>query len=70
MEINVLGVAQVEMTDEIFEKYLDFINKGVHYGAIGGRFSLEITPTSVGKIYIIKDNLDKTELNITDFGSW
>jgi hypothetical protein len=39
-------------------------------GAIGGNFTLELTPTGLGMIYVVKDSYTKTEIDLTDFGSW
>ena len=39
-------------------------------GAIGGRFSYVFTPTSIGTSVKVVDNLDKSELDVTDYDMW
>jgi hypothetical protein len=41
-----------------------------YMGCIGGQFTLKITETSLGDIYILADDSDDSEINLTDFGSW
>ena len=38
-------------------------------GAIGGRFTFSFTPTSLGDVVIVSDNLKKDEINLTDYDS-
>ena len=70
--IKPFNIVEFEVTDEIYEEYKNFISNkpNAYYGMIGGRFSLEITPTSMGNIYVLKDDLEKTKLNLTDFDCW
>lgn len=56
-----------KIIEELSEPNTDGSSKG---GAIGGNFTLELTPTSLGMIYVVKDSYTKTEMNLTDFGSW
>lgn len=39
-------------------------------GACGGRFTYLFTPTNLGIIVKIKDELDQTEVDVTDYDSW
>jgi len=39
-------------------------------GAIGGRFTYSFTPTSLGTIVKVKDGLDDTTIDLTDYESW
>jgi len=36
-------------------------------GAIGGRFTFAFTPTTIGMTIVVKDNLDKEEIDVTDY---
>jgi hypothetical protein len=46
-------------------------NKPMAYsGAIGGRYTYEFTPTNLGTVVKVKDNLKKIELDLTDYDSW
>lgn len=56
-----------KINEELSEPNPDGSFKG---GAIGGNFTLEITPTGLGYIYVVKDSYTKTEINLTDFGNW
>lgn len=39
-------------------------------GAIGGRWSYQFTPTSIGVISSIVDNVTKETKDLTDFDNW
>ena len=39
-------------------------------GTIGDRYTYSFTPTSLGIIVIIKDNVTNSEINLTDFSNW
>lgn len=39
-------------------------------GAIGGRFTYSITPTGLGLIVKVIDNVTKKELDVTDYENW
>lgn len=39
-------------------------------GTIGGRFTWEITHTSLGVVIVVKDNLIKDQIDLTDYFSW
>lgn len=41
-----------------------------YYGASGGAYSYIFTPTSLGLVSTIKNNLTNEELTLTDFGDW
>ncbi len=44
--------------------------KQVYTGAIGGRYTYQFTPTNVGCIVTVIDNVDKTELSLSEYESW
>ena len=44
--------------------------KTLNDGASGGRFTYSFTPTSLGEILKITDNLCKKTLDLTDYDSW
>jgi len=46
------------------------VNKDLHCGAIGGRFTYEFTPTSLGLVIKIRDNALKRILDITEYEDW
>ena len=60
------------LSEKELKKANDWINsKPIRYeGACGGRFSYIFTPNSIGITIIIRDNLMKDELNITDYDEW
>lgn len=39
-------------------------------GAIGGRFTYCFTPTSLGMVVKVIDDVDKDEIDLTDYLSW
>jgi hypothetical protein len=39
-------------------------------GAIGGRFTYMMTPTSLGTVCKVRDNLDGDEIDVTDYDMW
>jgi len=39
-------------------------------GAIGGRYTYSFTPTSLGVCVRVRDDLDKDEIDLTDYLSW
>ena len=39
-------------------------------GTIGDRYTYSFTPTSLGIIVIVKDNVTNSEINLTDFSNW
>jgi hypothetical protein len=41
-----------------------------YYGATGGAYSYIFTPTSIGLVTVIRNNMTKEELTLTDFGDW
>lgn len=41
-----------------------------YYGATGGAYSYIFTPTSIGLVTVIRNNVTKEELTLTDFGDW
>jgi hypothetical protein len=41
-----------------------------HYGCIGGGYSYIFTPTSLGVVVRVKNNLTKEEIDLTDYEAW
>lgn len=39
-------------------------------GAIGGTLTYSFTPTSIGVVFKVKDNLSGEVLDLTDYDSW
>ena len=39
-------------------------------GTIGDRYTYSFTPTSLGLIAFVKDNVTNSEINLTDFSNW
>ena len=53
---------QIKLSKWMADKNLD-----EYTGAIGGRFTYCFTNTSLGEILVVKDNLDNTEIDLTDY---
>lgn len=64
---------EVEITQEMSDKYDQFLAEHrlplEKQGAIGGEWTLCITPTSLGHVYVVK-HANGAELNITPFEVW
>ena len=59
--------------DENEQKKLNewMANKSKKYvGAIGGRFTYSFTPTSLGCVVKVRDDIDKDEIDLTYYLSW
>ena len=49
----------------------EFMDVPTEYcGAIGGRYTFSFTPTAIGMVVEITDNVLKRQLDITDYDSW
>lgn len=49
----------------------DAILKDQKYeGAIGGRFTYSFTPTSLGCVVTVRDDLTDNEIDVTDYSMW
>jgi len=66
-----------ELSDEDWKKVNRFIRKqdkltgtGANYGAIGGGYTYQFTPTSLGVIVKVENCVTKASINLTDFDSW
>lgn len=64
-----------ELLDKEVKRANKFMNsqkkkRDNYVGAIGGAFSYKFTPTGIGDIVQIIDNITKETLDITDYGSW
>lgn len=61
-----------KLTDEQINAVNDWKSNHdqVYCGAIGGRYSFEFTPTGVGIIIVIKDNITNEKLDVTDYESF
>ena len=55
--------------DALIDKWLE--EKQPEYcGAIGGRFTYQFTPTSLGINVVVIDNFDKTQIDVSDYENW
>ena len=64
---------QYILTEEMKTIYNEFIEKcerTTDNTAIGGRYSLIITPTSLGTSIVIRDSLTNQIVDLTDYNSW
>lgn len=53
------------------QKNTEFFKFGVpYYGATGGGYTYCFTPTSLGLVVKIRNNITKEELDLTDYDSW
>ena len=52
------------------EAWLDKKDLTSYTGAIGGRLSYHFTPTTLGTALRVTDNLDGSEIDLTDYESW
>ena len=43
---------------------------GPNYGAIGGGFTYMFTPTGLGMVIKVVNNITKEELDLTDYKDW
>lgn len=59
---------QVKAYDSFMERCYNEDNTST--GAIGGRFSISFTCTSLGMIVKVKDCVTKKEQNLTNFDDW
>lgn len=60
-----LGEREIKLAREFKDK------KRLEYtGAIGGQFTYEFTPTSLGLGCAIIDNVSKERCDLTDYESW
>jgi len=41
-----------------------------YYGAIGGDCTYCFTPTGLGIVIVVKNNVTKEEINLTDYENW
>lgn len=56
---------------KLFE-WMESRNLGQYEGASGGRFTFSFTPTSLGVVTEVVDNLNKenNKLDLTDYSGW
>lgn len=69
-EVYAKGVAlQKETITDPGEHHLYCWEEGFPYcGAIGGQFTYEFTPTSIGVIIVVKDAITDEKIDLTDYG--
>ncbi len=61
-------IKKFELTDEEYQKAVEFEKKHNHYsGAIGGHISIDFCITSIGCLKTIKCNICNVQENITDY---
>ena len=59
------------LTEEQLEKINEFIkNNRKPAGAIGGQFSYIFSPTSIGVVVKIRDDIGGKELDVTNYLDW
>lgn len=51
-------------------KLLTEQNKSNYEGASGGRFTYSFTPTSLGVVTKVQDDLTGNEIDLTDYSMW
>lgn len=61
-----------ELTEDQIKKFEKWQEKrkSMYTGTIGGRYTFEFTPTSIGIAVVAVDNLTRTKLNLTDYENW
>ena len=57
---------------EKLREWMESRNLGQYEGASGGRFTFSFTPTSLGVVTEVFDNLNKenNKLDLTDYNEW
>lgn len=65
-------IMKFELSEEEQEKLAAWrsTHEEVYTGAIGGRYTYSFTPTSLGEVILVTDNVTGEELNLTDYESW
>ena len=64
------------LTDFLDNRQLEKLNKWlkkkkkVNTGAIGGRYTWQFTPTGLGYVIKVRDNIKKDEIDLTDVEDW
>jgi hypothetical protein len=61
------------ISDEELKKIDEWMNengRNLSSGAIGGRYSYCFSPTSLGVVFVVKDDLTGKKLDLTDYDSW
>ena len=73
MSINnlCLGWSISESQNKEIQNFINnCLSDGMSGPTIGGRFTYQITPTSLGAIIKVLDNFSKKEIDITDYEAW
>lgn len=52
------------------EEWMSTKDFSKYSGAIGGRFTYSFTPTTLGTVITVTDNLDKNEIDLTSYEYW
>jgi len=72
IEVEIFGI-KFETTKDLYAQYEQFIEDNQlpleKIGAIGGEFTLEITPTSLGNVYCVS-HTNGNKINLTPFETW
>lgn len=70
--VKLFGI-EIETTNEKWKQYQDFVKENElpleKLGTIGGEWTLSITPTSIGNIYIVK-HVNGNEFDLTVYEAW
>ena len=60
------------LTEKQQQKLNDWIlhHEDVYTGAIGGRYTYEFTPTSIGIAVWVRDAITKEKIDLSDYEDW
>lgn len=61
-----------ELTDEQKRKVWEWANSlpEADTGAAGGRLTYMFTPTGLGVVLVVQDEITKQTINLTDYNEW
>lgn len=61
-----------ELTEVQEQKIAEWVKtqEVVYTGPVGGRYTYQFTPTSIGVVVKVRDCVTKTELDITDYDAF
>lgn len=69
-----LSLRTFGFTAEQQRKIVDFMglksSDNAYEGAIGGRFTYSFTPTGLGSVVKVRDNITGEELDVSDYETW
>lgn len=61
-----------KLTKDQITKFIEWSSKheDAYGGAIGGRYTFSFTPTSLGLVTKVKDDISGEEIDLTDYNMW